>query len=78
MVLADMYSTGEGVKPDRVEAFMLLFRATQMRINGARTKANELLDRLSASEIKQVEKKLRDMHIDPKKVFEIVKSTPHS
>jgi TPR repeat protein len=74
MVLAEMYATGEGTKIDRPAAFMLLLRAVQMRINGARTKAASLLQQMSKPEISETEKKLRGMHVDPKKVFEVIQT----
>jgi hypothetical protein len=69
LVLAEMYSTGEGMKVDRPAAFLLLFRASQRRITGAAQKASELLRQMDKREVQQVERKLRDQHLDPKKVF---------
>ena len=76
--LAEMYAAGEGTKVDRPAAFILLFRSSMAGVNGAKTKAGELLPQMSGAEIKQLEKKLRDMRLDPKKVFALVKGGPAS
>jgi uncharacterized protein len=78
MELAEMDLAGEGTKVDRPAAFLLLFRASGIGIKGAKHKASELLPQLSKTELKQVEKKLRDQRLDPKKVFALIKETPSS
>jgi len=74
MVLADMELAGEGTKVDRAAAFIWFFRASQKRTNGATARARDLLPQLSKPEMKEVEKKLREMRYDPKKVFEALQS----
>lgn len=76
VVLADMELAGEGTKVDRASAFVLLFRAGQMRMKGATQRARELLPQLTKPESKEVERKLRDMRFDPQKVFEALRSAP--
>ena len=78
MVMAEMYAAGEGTKVDRPTAFMLLFRAGRMGVKGANQKASELLRQLSKTEVKEVEERLRNMRLDPGKVFEAVQSGPSS
>jgi hypothetical protein len=69
VTLAEMYSTGEGMKVDRPVAFLLLFRASQNRLTGAAQKASEVLQQMDKHELKQVERKLEEQRLDPKKVF---------
>lgn len=76
VALAEMYSVGEGTKVDRAVAFVLLFRASRMGLNGAKQKASELLRQMSKPELKQTEKKLKDQRFDPKKVFAAVQDNP--
>ena len=74
LALAEMYSSGEGMKVDRPAAFMLLFRASMMDISGSREKARALLPEMSKSEVKEVQKKLSDQRFDPKKVFAAIQA----
>jgi len=76
MVLADMETAGEGTKVDRASALIWLFRASQMRTNGAAAKAKDLLSQLTPSEMKEVENKLRQMRYEPKKVFDALRAIP--
>jgi len=74
MELAEMYSIGEGTKIDRPSAFVLYVRASMMRVNGARQKANELASQMTKDELKKAEGKLRDQRLDPKQVFAALKA----
>lgn len=76
MAMAEMYSTGEGVKMDRPTAFLLLFQLSRVGATGAKQKAGDLLRQLDPNELKQVEKTLRDRKYDPKQVFAAFQTGP--
>jgi TPR repeat protein len=76
IAMAEMYSTGEGVKVDRPTALLLLVQLTRVGAIGAKQKASDLLQQISEAERKQVEKKLRDQRLDPKKVFAAFQAGP--
>jgi TPR repeat protein len=72
--LAEMYSAGEGTKINRPEALLCYFRAAQANAKDARRKASALLSEMDKNEHKDLEKKLRQQSLDPKKVFEALQS----
>ena len=72
LALGEMYSTGEGTKIDRPAAFLMFFRASRAGAKGAKQKASDLLRQMDPSELKQVQKKLRDQRLDPKQVLAAV------
>jgi TPR repeat protein len=69
MVLAEMYWKGEGIAVDRPEAYYYFFLASR-GVPAAQTQARMLWKEMSKDDIKHLEKKLRDLHFDPKKVFD--------
>jgi TPR repeat protein len=69
LALAEMYSKGEGVAVDLPEAYCLLVLARQEGAPDAKTRAQLLWKDMSKDEIKRLQKKLRDLHFDPQKVF---------
>jgi TPR repeat protein len=70
--LAKMYWKGEGVGVDRPEAYYLFFQSSRRGFPDAKAQAQMLWQEMSKDEIKHLEKKLRDFHFDPKKVFDYV------
>jgi TPR repeat protein len=72
--LAEMYSAGEGTGINRPEAFLCFFRAAQANAKDARRKASALLLEMNRNEHKDLEKKLRQQSLDPKKVFEALQN----
>ena len=76
--LAEMYENGEGTKVDRAAAFIWLIRGSNAGAKGAKEKASQLLSRMSQSEIKHTQDKLRGMRIDPKILFAQLKAVPVS
>lgn len=78
MSLAEMYWKGEGVGVDRPQAYIYFFLARASGVGDPRVQAQMLLNEMSRDEIKHLEKKLRDLHFDPQKVFSAmqVPSTP--
>jgi TPR repeat protein len=69
MALAEMYSKGEGVGVDRPQAYYYFFLARGRGTPDSRVQAQKLRNEMSQDEIKRLEKKLRDLHLDPQKVF---------
>ena len=69
MALAEMYWKADGVKMDRSEAYYYLFLASRKGATGARAQAQTLWKEMSKDDLKHLEKKLRDLHYDPQKVF---------
>jgi TPR repeat protein len=74
MALAKMYWKGEGVGVDRPEAYYLFFQSSRRGLSDAKTQAQVLLQEMTKDEVKHLEKKLRDFHFDPKKVFDYMQS----
>jgi len=74
--LAEMYAAGEGTKTDRIEAFMMYFDAGMMRAKGAFPKAFALWQQMDNAERKKVEGKLKERHLDPKKVIALLQEPP--
>lgn len=74
MALADMYWRGEGVSADRPEAYILLFQASQKGVLEAKAKAQTLWNEMSHDDLKHLEKKLRDLRYDPRKVFDAMQA----
>jgi TPR repeat protein len=70
IALGQMYWKGEGVKADPVEAYLWFFRAYIARQPGARSLGNSALKEMTADEIKHLDKRIRQLHFDPKKVHE--------
>jgi TPR repeat protein len=68
--LGQMYQKGEGVKADPVEAYLWFFRAYIARQPGARSLGNNVLKEMTADEINHLDKRIRQLHFDPKKVRE--------
>jgi TPR repeat protein len=69
MSLAEMYWKGEGVGVDRPQAYIYFFLARASGMEDPRVQAQMLWNEMSRDEIKHLEKKLRDLHFDPQKVF---------
>jgi TPR repeat protein len=67
--LAEMYWKGEGVVVNRSEAYYFFFLAYRRGIPNAKTQAQVLWKEMSKDDIKHVERKLRDLRLDPQKVF---------
>jgi TPR repeat protein len=78
IALGQMYWKGEGVKADPVEAYLWFFQAYVVRQKGARSLGDSVLKEMTADENKRLDKKLRQRHLDPKKVREEMEagSTP--
>jgi TPR repeat protein len=72
--LGDIYSVGDGMTIDRVEASYFFVQAYASGASEAKTKYQALWSHLSREEIKKLERKLRDRHLDPKKVFSMMQS----
>jgi TPR repeat protein len=68
MDLAEMYWKGEGVDVNRPEAYYLFFLARRAAPD-AKTRGQTLWQEMSRDEIKHLQKKLRDLRLDPQKVF---------
>jgi hypothetical protein len=75
MNLAEMEWKGDGVRADRPEAYYLFFRAYQKGAPNAKARAQVLWGEMSKDEIKRLDNKLRDMHIDPQKIFAIMQNS---
>jgi TPR repeat protein len=71
--LADMYWKGDGVGVDRPEAYYYLFLASR-GMPEAKTRAALLWKEMSKDDIKHLERKLRDLHFEPKSVFEFMQN----
>jgi len=67
--LAEMYWKGEGVVVNRSEAYYFFFLAYRRGIISAKTQAQTLWKEMNKDDIKHIEKKLRDLRLDPQKVF---------
>ena len=67
--LAEMYWKGEGVVVNRSEAYYFFFLAYRRGIISAKTQAETLWKEMNKDDIKHIEKKLRDLRLDPQKVF---------
>jgi TPR repeat protein len=78
IVVGEMYRHGEGTAVDRAEAYLWFFRAYQRRSVESQQHAADLWSEMTRDDIKRLEKKLRAMHYDPKKVFEVMKLPPSS
>jgi TPR repeat protein len=76
--LGQMCWKGQGVKTDRPEAYFWFFRAYQLGDASAKPRADVLSKEMSRDDFKQLEKKLRQRHYDPKKVFEMMGMSPTS
>jgi len=74
--LGEMYAAGEGTKPDRPEAFMMYFDAGMMHAKDAFPKALALWQQMDNSEKKRVDGKLKERHLDPKKVIALLQGPP--
>jgi uncharacterized protein len=74
LALADLYETGKGTPVDRPEAFMLLWFAANMRVQGASAKVVALWKAMDQNELAKTRQKLRNARLDPDKVFEVLKS----
>jgi uncharacterized protein len=72
--LGDIYSMGEGMSIDRVEASYFFIQAYAAGASEAKTKYQALWPQLSHDESKKLERKLRDRRLDPKKVFSMMQS----
>lgn len=70
MALAEMYSKGEGISINRPEAYYYLFLAHGRGAPDAQTRAQTLWKEMSKDDIKHLERKLRDLRYDPKRVFD--------
>ncbi|HSY92799.1 MAG TPA: tetratricopeptide repeat protein [Candidatus Binatus sp.] len=70
--LGDIYSVGDGMSVDRVEASFFFFQAYTSGASEAKTKYQALWPQLSGDEIKKLKGKLRERHLDPKKVFSMM------
>jgi TPR repeat protein len=69
MALAEMYWKGEDGDVDRPDAYYLFFLAHRRGASDAKARAQSVWREMSPEEIKQLEKKLRDLRLDPQKVF---------
>jgi len=67
--LAEMYTTGEGTKADRPEAFILYVQAGTLGATESFAKALSLWQQMNSSERKKVEDRLKAQRLDPKKVI---------
>lgn len=67
--LAKMYWKGEGLRLDRAEAYIHFFRASRIQGPDVKPEARQLWNEMTQDDIKHVEKKLKDMRLDPQKVF---------
>jgi TPR repeat protein len=67
--LGEIYSAGDGMSIDRVEASYFFFEAYASGAAEAKTKYQALWAQLTGDEIKKLKAKLRERHLDPKKVF---------
>jgi len=72
--LGDIYSKGDGVTVDRVEACYFFVQAYVSGASDAKAKYQALWPQLSREEIKKLERNLRDRHLDPKKVFSMMQT----
>lgn len=72
MALAEMYWKGDGVSVNRPEAYYYFFRAYQMGTPESQTQAQKVWSEMNKNDMKQLQKKLKTLHFDPKKVFEFV------
>jgi TPR repeat protein len=69
MALAEMYWKGEGVSLSRPDAYYYFFLARRAGSREAQSQAQVLWNEMNKDEIKRLERKLRDLRFDPKKVF---------
>jgi TPR repeat protein len=67
--LGEIYSAGDGMSIDRVEASYFFFEAYVSGASEAKAKYQALWPQLTGDEIKKLKAKLRERHLDPKKVF---------
>jgi len=72
LTLADMHLNGEGVPIDRPQAYWLLFLAYRNGVPEAKSQAHALRPEMNAEETNRLDKKLREHHFDPKRVYAIV------
>lgn len=74
--LGQMYWKGQGVRADPVEAYLWFFQAFANGLKSARPLGVSVLKEMTADENKRLDKKLRDRHLDPKKVRELMEAEP--
>jgi TPR repeat protein len=72
--LGEIYSAGDGMSIDRVEASYFFFEAYVSGASEAKTKYQALWPQLTGDEIKKLKAKLRERHLDPKKVFSVMQA----
>jgi uncharacterized protein len=70
--LATMYWKGDGVSMNRPEAYYFFFMAYEKGVPDAKTQAQSLWKEMSKDDIKHLEKQLRELRLDPQKVFAVM------
>lgn len=74
LALAKMYSDGGSATPDHVEAYYWFTLAFDDGAAEAKSQCQALWPQLTKGEIKKLEAKFREGHLDPQKVFKIMQS----
>jgi len=77
MALAEMYWKGEGIGVDKPQSYYYLFLASR-GVPEAKSQGALLWNEMSKDDIRHLEKRLRDLHFDPKKVFEFMQNANNS
>jgi TPR repeat protein len=76
MTLGQMYWKGEGVKPDLVASYLWFFQAYAEGQKSAKALGNSVLKEMTAEETNRLDKKLRERHLDPTKVRQLMETMP--
>jgi TPR repeat protein len=72
MALGEMYWKGDGRGIDRPEAYYFFPRAYQRGMPNAKTRAQAVMKEMSKDDVKHLERKLIERHLDPQKVRAIM------
>jgi hypothetical protein len=74
VALGQMYWKGEGVKADVVEAYLWFFQAYAQGQKSGKTLGQGVFKEMTTDDTKRLDKKLRERHLDPKKVRQVMEA----
>jgi len=78
LALGQMYWKGQGVKTDLVASYLWFFQAYAEGQKSAKALANSVLKEMTPEESKRLDKKLRERHLDPTKVRQLMETATPS